>query len=55
MRVFPEILFVLDESIEKAFNMSQILDGLARERGEGGPAPAPAPAPAPEESKGEEE
>jgi ribosome-binding factor A len=51
MRVFPEILFVLDESIEKAFKMSQILDGLARERAEGGPAPAPAP----EESKGEEE
>lgn len=47
MRVFPEILFALDESIEKAFKVTRMLDQLARERGEGGTAP--------EETQGEEE
>ena len=32
MRVFPEIVFELDESIEKAFKMNRMLDDLARER-----------------------
>lgn len=37
MRVFPEIHFELDESIEKAFRVSRLLDELAGRRG----APAP--------------
>lgn len=32
MRVFPEIRFQLDESIEKAFEVTRMLDELARER-----------------------
>ncbi len=51
MRVFPEVRFELDESIEKAFKMTQILDDLARRRearaGSGGPEDAA--------GKGEEE
>jgi ribosome-binding factor A len=53
MRVFPEILFELDESIEKAFKMTQMLNDLARQRQSAAPATAPAPAPA--ENQGEEE
>ncbi len=36
MRVFPEIRFELDESIEKAFQVTKMLDELSRRRGEGG-------------------
>lgn len=32
MRSFPEIRFELDDSIEKAFKMTQLLDKLAAER-----------------------
>ncbi len=32
LRVFPEISFVLDESIDKAFKITKIIDDLARER-----------------------
>jgi len=32
MRSFPEIRFELDDSIEKAFKMTQLLDELASER-----------------------
>ncbi len=32
LRVFPEIRFELDESIDKAFKVTKILDDLARER-----------------------
>ena len=32
MRVFPEISFELDESIEKAFQVTQMLNKLSRER-----------------------
>ena len=32
MRSFPEIRFELDDSIEKAFKMTQLLDELAAER-----------------------
>ena len=32
MRVFPEIVFELDESIDKAFKVTKIIDDLARER-----------------------
>ncbi len=51
MRVFPEIRFELDESIEKAFKMTQILNDLARQREQAPPGGAPAGT----ESKGEEE
>lgn len=51
MRVFPEIRFELDESIEKAFKMTQMLDDLARRRKQGPPDGVPAEA----ESQGEEE
>lgn len=36
MRNFPEIAFELDESVEKAFQMTKLLDDLARERKERG-------------------
>jgi len=52
MRVFPEIRFELDESIEKAFKVTRLLDDLARQRE--GRAPADAPAEASGEA-GEEE
>lgn len=32
MRVFPEVSFELDESIEKAFQVTRMIDELARER-----------------------
>jgi ribosome-binding factor A len=32
MRTFPEITFVLDESIDKAFKITKIIDDLAAER-----------------------
>ncbi len=32
MRTFPEIAFELDESIDKAFQVSKIIDDLAKER-----------------------
>lgn len=32
MRVFPEVHFELDESIEKAFQVTRLLDDLAKER-----------------------
>lgn len=32
MRTFPEISFVLDESIDKAFKITKIIDDLAAER-----------------------
>lgn len=32
MRSFPEIRFEIDDSIDKAFKVGAILDGLARER-----------------------
>jgi ribosome-binding factor A len=32
MRVFPEIAFKLDESIDKAFQVQRMLDDLAKER-----------------------
>ncbi len=32
MRVFPEIVFELDESIDKAFQVTKIIDDLAKER-----------------------
>lgn len=32
MRVFPEVSFVLDESIDKAFKITKIIDDLAEER-----------------------
>jgi ribosome-binding factor A len=32
MRVFPEIVFELDESIDKAFQVTQLIDDLARKR-----------------------
>jgi ribosome-binding factor A len=32
MRVFPEISFELDESIDKAFEVTKLIDDLARER-----------------------
>jgi ribosome-binding factor A len=32
MRVFPEIRFELDESIDKAFRIAAIFDKLERER-----------------------
>lgn len=31
-RVFPEISFVLDESIDKAFKITKIIDDLAKDR-----------------------
>ncbi len=31
-RVFPEITFVLDESIDKAFKITKIIDDLAKDR-----------------------
>ncbi len=37
MRVFPEISFELDESIEKAFQVTRMLDDIKRKR-EGKPA-----------------
>lgn len=42
MRVFPEIRFELDESIDKAFRIAEILDKIAQERARraGGAAPA---------------
>ncbi len=48
MRVFPEISFQLDDSIEKSFQVQKVLDDLAKERKsrEAGKAPA---------GKGEEE
>jgi len=49
MRIFPEIRFELDESIEKAFKMTRILDDLARQREKSPPAGVPA------EAGGEEE
>jgi ribosome-binding factor A len=36
MRMFPEIAFALDESIDKAFKMMKLLDNLAKEREGGG-------------------
>jgi ribosome-binding factor A len=32
MRVFPEIVFELDDSIDKAFQVTKVIDDLARER-----------------------
>src|SRR5438552_12595020 len=49
MRSFPEINFELDESIEKAFEISNTIDKLARER------KAREKAAAPPEPNGEEE
>jgi ribosome-binding factor A len=45
MRVFPEIAFELDESIDKAFQVTRTLDELARQRKarQKGPAAAAAP------------
>jgi ribosome-binding factor A len=41
MRVFPEIRFELDESIDQAFRIAAIFDKLEEERARrGGPAPA---------------
>jgi ribosome-binding factor A len=54
MRSFPEIRFELDDSIDKAFKISGIIDGLNRER-KAREAAAAGPAPAPEEKKAEEE
>ena len=44
MRQFPEINFEIDESIEKAFKVTNMIDKLSRERKarEAGPAAAPA-------------
>jgi ribosome-binding factor A len=50
MRSFPEIRFELDDSIDKAFKISGIIDGLNRERKAREAAAAP-----PEEKKAEEE
>ncbi len=36
VRNFPEIVFELDDSVEKAFQMTKLLDDLAREREERG-------------------
>jgi ribosome-binding factor A len=59
MRSFPEIHFELDDSIEKAFKITNTLDQLARERKarEAGQAPPTDKAEAPEkgEAPGEEE
>jgi len=42
MRSFPEIVFELDESIDKAFQVTQVLDRLGKERRarKGGASPA---------------
>jgi ribosome-binding factor A len=32
LRIFPEIRFVLDESIDKAFKITKIIDDLAKKR-----------------------
>ena len=48
MRSFPEIHFEIDDSIEKSFKVTNVIDQLARERkareaGQAVPAPAEAP------------
>jgi ribosome-binding factor A len=58
MRSFPEIHFELDESIEKAFKITNTLDALARERKAreaGGTAPAEKTGTEPADKAGEEE
>ena len=51
MRSFPEIHFEIDESIEKAFQITDTIAKLTRER----QAREAAAAPAPEKTEGEEE
>lgn len=46
MRSFPEIRFELDDSIEKAFKITNLMDDIAKQRAAAAPAEAP---------KGEEE
>jgi ribosome-binding factor A len=58
MRSFPEIHFEIDESIEKSFKVTNMLDKLARERkarevGQASPEPAAEPAAGAKESEEE--